>query len=72
METPSQKKLYRSRKLRMLAGVAGGVAEYFKVDVTIIRLLFVLFGFMSAGTAIFLYILAAIVIPEEPVAGSVK
>lgn len=47
-----------------LAGVAGGLANYFDIDVTIIRLLFVLFTLMG-GPGILVYIIMAIVMPEE-------
>lgn len=57
------KKLLRSRRNKMISGVCGGIGEYFNVDATIIRLLFVLFGFTGSG--IIAYIIAAIVIPEE-------
>ena len=39
-----EKRLYRSRENKMLCGVCGGIGEYFNVDATLIRLLFVLFG----------------------------
>ncbi|MFA4885460.1 MAG: PspC domain-containing protein [Desulfotomaculaceae bacterium] len=57
-------KLYRSRKIRMIAGVAGGLAEYFEVDVTLVRLLWVLAVF-AGGAGVLAYIVAAIIIPEE-------
>ena len=60
------KKLYRSRVNKMLCGVCGGIAEYFNIDVTIVRLLAVLLG-LSAGQGILIYIIAAIIIPEDPV-----
>jgi phage shock protein C len=66
MTTPSYKKLYRSQKDRMIAGVAGGVAEYFNVDPTLIRLAFVLL-LLWGGGGILLYIIMWIVVPEEPV-----
>lgn len=62
MET---KRLYRSRNEKMIAGVCGGIADYIHVDPTLIRLLWVLFG-MAAGSGILAYIIAAIIIPEEP------
>lgn len=65
MTTPSYKKLYRSRKDRMVAGVAGGVAEYFNVDPTLIRLAFV-FLLLWGGGGFLLYIIMWIVVPEEP------
>lgn len=61
----SEKRLYRSRESRMLCGVCGGIAEYFNVDPTLIRLLFVLFGL--SGSGILAYIIAAIIIPDSPV-----
>ncbi|WP_178042414.1 PspC domain-containing protein [Frisingicoccus sp.] len=57
------KKLYRSRDNRVLCGVCGGIGEYLDVDPTIIRLLCLLLGF--TGTGLFVYIVAAIIIPEE-------
>ena len=60
----SDKKLYRSKTQRMLCGVCGGIGEYFNIDPTLIRLLFVLFG--CAGGGILAYIIAAIIIPDGP------
>jgi len=61
----SEKRLYRSRESRMLCGVCGAIAEYFNIDPTLIRLLFVLFGL--SGSGILAYIIAAIIIPDSPV-----
>lgn len=58
------KTLFRSRHNRMITGVCGGLAEYFNIDVSIVRLLFVLFGFTSISIPV--YIIASIVIPEQP------
>jgi len=58
------KKLYRSRKNVMLAGVCGGIGEYFSIDATIIRLVWGLLG--CTGTGIVAYIIAAIIIPTDP------
>ena len=60
-----QKRLYRSRNQRMVCGVCEGIAEYFNIDPTLIRLAWVLFA-LSAGSGILAYIIAAIVIPDEP------
>lgn len=60
-----QKRLYRSRQERMICGVCGGIADYFNVDPTLIRLAFVLFGFTGSG--VLAYIIAAIIIPDAPV-----
>jgi len=59
------KKLYRSRKDSKVAGVCGGIAEYFNVDPTIIRLLAVLTIFFGGG-GIVAYIIAWLIIPLEP------
>lgn len=58
------KKLYRSRSNRMFGGVCGGIAEYFNIDPTIVRILFVVFGF--TGTGLLAYIIAMLIIPEAP------
>lgn len=58
------KKLYRSRKNKIIAGVAGGMAEYFDVDPTVARLVWVI-AFLSGGLGLALYIVAWIIIPEN-------
>lgn len=58
------KRLYRSNHDRMIAGVAGGMAEYFQVDTTIIRLAWIITFFMSFG--IVAYIIAVFIIPPAP------
>lgn len=60
------KKLYRSRDNRMIAGVCGGLADYFKVDPTVMRLIAVLLLVFTGGTALLAYILLWILVPEEP------
>lgn len=60
-----EKKLYRSRTNSMLAGVCGGIAEYFGMDATIIRLAWVLFCALG-GSGVLAYIIAAIIIPYRP------
>lgn len=59
------KKLYRSRKDKMIGGVAGGLAEYFDIDPTLIRIIFVVTLFVGGG-GFLAYIILWIVIPEEP------
>jgi phage shock protein C len=59
------KKFYRSRKDRVIAGVCGGLAEYFGIDVIIIRL-FALILVLSIGAGFIAYIIAWIAVPEEP------
>lgn len=60
-----EKRLYKSRTDKKFAGVCGGIAQYFNVDPTLIRLLWVISMF-AAGTGLLAYIIAAIIIPEEP------
>lgn len=62
---PWMKKLYRSSTQRMVAGVLGGLAEYFNVDPTILRLAFVVLFFISFFTVSLIYLAAAIIIPDE-------
>ena len=57
-------KLYRSDENKMLAGVCGGIAEYFGVDPTLIRLAWVVFSLLG-GSGLLDYILAAIIIPRD-------
>ncbi len=59
-----QKRLYKSSTNRVLCGVCGGIGEYFNVDPTIIRLIFVLFVF-GVGSGLLAYIVAAIIMPEQ-------
>ena len=59
------KKLYRSARERMLGGVAAGIAEYFDLDPTIVRLIFVL-SIFAGGAGIIAYIIMWIVIPQGP------
>jgi phage shock protein PspC (stress-responsive transcriptional regulator) len=58
------KRFYRSRTNRVVAGVAGGVAEYFDIDPVLARL--VCFGLMFTGGFIFVYIAAWIFVPLAP------
>ncbi len=58
-------RLYRSRDERMLAGVAGGMADYWDADPTMVRLAWVLLAIFSGGLALLVYIVMAIVVPEE-------
>lgn len=57
------KKLYRSTTNCMLAGVCGGIGEYFDIDPTLIRLAWVLFSALG-GSGVLAYIVAAIIIPK--------
>ena len=74
------KRLYRSRKNKVLCGVCGGIGEYLMVDPVMIRLIWVLFmllqswrhlfhmftGASLVGGSLILYILAVVIIPKDP------
>ncbi len=59
------KRLYRSRYEKKIGGVCAGLADFFQIDVTVVRLIWVLLA-VFAGTGILAYIIAWIIIPEEP------
>lgn len=59
------KKLYRSEENKKICGVCGGVGEYFGIDPTIIRLIWV-FCALCGGFGLLAYILAAVIIPVKP------
>ena len=59
------RKLYRSKTNRKLAGVCGGMAQYFNVDATLIRVLFVLLAVLG-GSGLVLYVAMWIIVPKEP------
>ena len=60
-----EKKLYRSANSKMLAGVCGGIAEYFGWDPTMVRLALVLFTLLG-GAGILFYIIAWLIMPKNP------
>ena len=60
----NNKKLYRSITDKKLCGVCGGLGEYFEVDATLIRLLWVIFTFMG-GAGVMAYIICAIIVPQQ-------
>jgi phage shock protein PspC (stress-responsive transcriptional regulator) len=62
----SVKKLYRSKSDRMVAGICGGLAKYFNVDPTVVRLITVLGFFATASAFFWAYLILWIVVPEEP------
>ena len=59
--TGEAKRLYRSRKNRVLSGVCGGIGDYFGIDPVIVRLVFIF-----TGVGLLAYIVMAIIIPIEP------
>jgi phage shock protein C len=58
------KKLYRSKKERIIAGVCGGIAEYAEIDVTLIRLIWAL-SVLFGGFGILAYLIAWVIIPKK-------
>jgi phage shock protein C len=60
------KRLYRSRAQRMISGVCGGIAEYFEMDVSIIRVLWVIGTIITAGMGVLIYIVMILAIQESP------
>ncbi|MBW3605712.1 MAG: PspC domain-containing protein [Actinobacteria bacterium] len=62
---PPKRRLYRSRRHRVIAGVCGGIAEYFGWSPTMVRLAFIA-SFILPGTQIVFYLVAWIVMPNEP------
>lgn len=59
------KRLYRSRTERWLAGVCGGLGQYFGIDATLVRVLFVIFA-LTFGSGFLIYLVLWIIIPNEP------
>jgi phage shock protein C len=59
------RKLYRSKANRQIAGVCGGLAEFFNVDTTLVRVLFVVLAVLG-GSGLVLYVAMWIIVPEQP------
>lgn len=59
----NQKKLYKVRKGKKVCGVCGGIAEYFEIDPTLVRLIWAVFSCVGAG--VLAYIIASIVMPYQ-------
>lgn len=59
------RKLMRSRVNRMICGVCGGIGEYLNVDPTLVRLIWLLCSLASCGTGLIIYIVAAVIMPED-------
>ncbi len=60
-----KKRLYKSQTDKKICGVCGGIANYFNIDPTIVRLICILLVF-GWGSGLLAYIIAAIIMPEEP------
>ncbi len=63
-ETIMEKRLYKSKTNKKVAGVCGGIGEYFNIDPTLVRLGFVALSFLAGG-GLLVYIVAAIIIPDK-------
>ena len=59
-----EKRLLKSAVNRMICGVCGGIGEYFNIDPTVIRVIWAVFGCTGAG--IVAYIIAAVIMPQNP------
>ncbi|OGN93256.1 MAG: hypothetical protein A2Z71_00985 [Chloroflexi bacterium RBG_13_50_21] len=68
--TPESRKLYRSRSNRMVVGVCAGLANFFGIDPTVVRLLFAVGTLFGFGSFILIYIVLFIVVPEESLESS--
>ena len=60
-----KKRIYRDKSNSMLAGVCSGIAKYFDLDPTVIRLIWVVIT-LAGGSGLIAYIICALIIPEEP------
>jgi phage shock protein PspC (stress-responsive transcriptional regulator) len=60
-----EKKLYKSRTDKKIDGVCAGIAEFFDIDPTLIRLIWAL-AIFCVGTGLLAYIVAAIILPRKP------
>ncbi|MEK6934889.1 MAG: PspC domain-containing protein [Nanoarchaeota archaeon] len=59
------KRLYKSNKNKVIFGICGGIGEYYNIDPTIIRLLWIIITLISFGAGILVYIIAAFLIPKK-------
>lgn len=59
------KRLYKSQN-KIIAGVCAGIAEYFNIDPTIVRLIFIVLLFFSVGFILLAYLIGLIIIPDRP------
>lgn len=61
-----ERKLYRSVRNRMIAGVCAGLGEYLSIDPTVMRLIFVLLFFATGTIMFWVYLIMALIVPNEP------
>lgn len=59
------KRLYKSKEDVIICGVCGGIANYFEVDPSLVRIAWLLFSF-AGGSGLLVYLIAAIIIPTNP------
>lgn len=59
------KRLYRSTQDRMIAGICGGLAEYFDIDPVIVRIVFIVLA-LAGGPGLLAYIILWIIVPKDP------
>lgn len=59
------KRLHRSRKGQVVAGVCAGLADYFNVDANLVRLIFAVVTVFTVGVGVLLYLAAWVILPEE-------
>jgi phage shock protein C len=64
----ARKRLIRPRQGRKIAGVCAGFAEYFDIDVTLVRVVLLVSIFIGAGLGLIAYVVAWIIMPDEPIA----
>ncbi len=62
----SAKRLYRSRQ-RVIAGVCGGLGDYFNIDPVWVRLMFVVLTILGVGITIIFYVIFVLIVPNAPV-----
>lgn len=59
-------RLYRSTRDKMFTGLIGGLSDYFGVESTLLRFIFVISIFFTGGTTLLIYLIASLVVPKEP------
>lgn len=59
-------RLYRSTRDKMFTGLIGGISDYFGVESTLLRIIFVVSIFFTGGTTLLIYLIASLVVPKEP------
>ncbi|MFD3259866.1 PspC domain-containing protein [Paenibacillus lentus] len=63
------RKLYRSRTDKQISGLCGGIARYFNIDSTVVRLIALIAAICSFGTVVAIYLIASLIVPKEPAGG---